>query len=77
MLGSLKMRLDLVKMKRFDLSNYNLQKAAKALEPLVKSLPYAGQISKAIFALGIIITGLLAVPVLAGSAGYALADGFG
>jgi hypothetical protein len=51
--------------------------AAKALEPLVKSLPYAGQISKAIFALGIIITGLLAVPVLAGSAGYALADGFG
>jgi Mn2+/Fe2+ NRAMP family transporter len=26
--------------------------------------------------LGIIVTGLLAVPVLAGSAGYALADGF-
>lgn len=51
--------------------------AAKALEPLVKSFPYAGQISKAIFALGIIGTGLLAVPVLAGSAGYALADGFG
>jgi NRAMP (natural resistance-associated macrophage protein)-like metal ion transporter len=51
--------------------------AAKALEPLVKSFPNAGQISEAIFALGIIGTGLLAVPVLAGSAGYALADGFG
>ncbi|HZA68559.1 MAG TPA: divalent metal cation transporter [Nitrososphaeraceae archaeon] len=51
--------------------------AAKALEPLVKSFPNAGQISEVIFALGIIGTGLLAVPVLAGSAGYALADGFG
>jgi Mn2+/Fe2+ NRAMP family transporter len=51
--------------------------AAKALEPLVKSFPNAGQISKAVFALGIIGTGLLAVSVLAGSAGYALADGFG
>jgi Mn2+/Fe2+ NRAMP family transporter len=51
--------------------------AAKALEPLVKSFPYAGHISKAIFALGIIVTGLLAVPVLARSAGYALADRFG
>src|SRR5215216_6170879 len=51
--------------------------AAKASEPLVKSFPNAGQISQAVFALGIIGTGLLAVPVLAGSAGYALADGFG
>ena len=51
--------------------------AAKALEPLVKSFPNAGQISEVIFALGIIGTGLLAVPVLAGSAGYALADGLG
>jgi NRAMP (natural resistance-associated macrophage protein)-like metal ion transporter len=51
--------------------------AAKALEPLVKSFPNAGQISQAVFALGIIGTGLLAVPVLAGSAGYALAEGFG
>src|SRR5215212_303336 len=53
------------------------EQAAKALEPLVKSFPNAGQISEVIFALGIIGTGLLAVPVLAGSAGYALADGFG
>jgi Mn2+/Fe2+ NRAMP family transporter len=33
--------------------------AAKALEPLVKSFPNSGQISKAVFALGIIGTGLL------------------
>lgn len=51
--------------------------AAKALEPLVKSFPNAGIIAKMIFALGIIGTGLLAVPVLAGSSGYALADAFG
>jgi Mn2+/Fe2+ NRAMP family transporter len=40
--------------------------AAKSLEPLVKIFPQAGEISKTIFALGIIGTGLLAVPVLAG-----------
>jgi NRAMP (natural resistance-associated macrophage protein)-like metal ion transporter len=51
--------------------------AAKALEPLVKSFPGAGQISKAIFALGIIGTGMLAIPVLAGSSAYALSDAFG
>jgi Mn2+/Fe2+ NRAMP family transporter len=51
--------------------------AAKALEPLVKSFPNAGEIAKTIFALGIIGTGLLAIPVLAGSSGYALSDAFG
>ena len=51
--------------------------AAKALEPLLKTFPQAGQISKTIFALGIIGTGLLAVPVLAGSSAYALSDVFG
>ena len=51
--------------------------AAKSLEPLVKTFPHAGEISKTIFALGIIGTGLLAVPVLAGSSGYALSDAFG
>jgi NRAMP (natural resistance-associated macrophage protein)-like metal ion transporter len=51
--------------------------AAKALEPLVKSFPGAGQVSKIIFALGIIGTGLLAIPVLAGSSAYALSDTFG
>jgi NRAMP (natural resistance-associated macrophage protein)-like metal ion transporter len=53
------------------------EEAAKALEPLVKTFPNAGVIAKTIFALGIIGTGLLAVPVLAGSCGYALADAFG
>ena len=42
------------------------EQVAKALEPVVKSFPYSGQIAKIIFALGIIGTGLLAVPVLAG-----------
>lgn len=53
------------------------EEAAKALEPLVKTFPNAGGISKTIFALGIIGTGLLAIPVLAASCGYALADAFG
>jgi Mn2+/Fe2+ NRAMP family transporter len=42
--------------------------AAKAIEPL------AGQFAKIIFATGIIGTGLLAVPVLAGSAAYAVGE---
>ena len=44
--------------------------AAKALEPL------AGRFAFALFSLGIIGTGLLAVPVLAGSAAYAVGDAF-
>ncbi len=51
--------------------------AAKALEPLVKTFPNAGEIAKTIFALGIIGTGLLAIPVMAGSSAYALSDTFG
>ena len=42
--------------------------AAKALEPI------AGRFAFALFSLGIIGTGLLAVPVLAGSAAYAVGD---
>jgi Mn2+/Fe2+ NRAMP family transporter len=53
------------------------EQAAKALEPLVRTFPHSGEISKTIFALGIIGTGLLAVPVLAGSCGYMLSDAFG
>jgi NRAMP (natural resistance-associated macrophage protein)-like metal ion transporter len=45
--------------------------AAEALRPL------AGPLAFSLFALGIIGTGLLAVPVLAGSAGYAVAESFG
>ncbi len=44
--------------------------AAAALEPL------AGKSAAVLFAIGIIGTGLLAVPVLAGSASYALAEAF-
>lgn len=43
--------------------------AAAALEPI------AGRFAEAIFALGIVGTGLLAIPVLAGSAAYAVGEG--
>jgi NRAMP (natural resistance-associated macrophage protein)-like metal ion transporter len=45
--------------------------AAEALRPL------AGPLTFFLFSLGIVGTGLLAVPVLAGSAGYAVAESFG
>jgi NRAMP (natural resistance-associated macrophage protein)-like metal ion transporter len=45
--------------------------AANALRPL------AGELTFVMFALGIIGTGLLAIPVLAGSAAYGVADAFG
>lgn len=48
--------------------------AAKALEPLVSTFPNAGMLAKAIFAIGIIGLGLLSVPVLSGSASYALSE---
>ena len=51
--------------------------AARALQPLVKTFPDAGEISKTIFALGVIGTGLLAIPVMAGASAYALSDAFG
>lgn len=50
--------------------------AARALEPLVSSFPNAGFFSKSLFATGIVGLGLLAVPVLAGSASYALSETF-
>jgi hypothetical protein len=51
--------------------------AAKALEPLVQTFPNAGVIAKAIFAIGVIGMGLLGIPVLAGSASYAVSETFG
>lgn len=45
--------------------------AAKALKP------FAGNFAFLLFALGVVGTGLLAVPVLAGSASYALSEAFG
>ncbi|MCL5970819.1 MAG: divalent metal cation transporter [Patescibacteria group bacterium] len=50
--------------------------AAKALEPLVQSFPNAGFLAKVIFSAGIIGLGLLGIPVLAGSASYALSETF-
>jgi Mn2+/Fe2+ NRAMP family transporter len=50
--------------------------AAKALEPLVHTFPHAGFLAELIFAIGIIGLGFLAVPVLSGSASYALAEAF-
>ena len=50
--------------------------AAKALEPLVDTFPYAGFLSKLIFSIGIIGLGMLAVPVLSGSAAYAVSEAF-
>jgi NRAMP (natural resistance-associated macrophage protein)-like metal ion transporter len=52
----------------------NIQSAAQAAEAL---RPIAGELTFALFAAGIIGTGLLAVPVLAGSAAYAVAETFG
>jgi len=48
--------------------------AAKALEPLVRSFPNSGQVARDLFAVGVIGLGLLGIPVLAGSAAYALAE---
>jgi NRAMP (natural resistance-associated macrophage protein)-like metal ion transporter len=45
--------------------------AAQALRPL------AGDLAGLVFALGIVGTGLLAIPVLAGSAAYGIAEAFG
>nr|WP_035459779.1 divalent metal cation transporter [Microvirga flocculans] len=52
----------------------DIQTASEAAEAL---RPIAGPFTFAVFAMGIIGTGLLAVPVLAGSAAYAVADAFG
>ncbi|OGF28375.1 iron transporter [Candidatus Falkowbacteria bacterium RIFOXYA2_FULL_47_9] len=51
-----------------------IQTAAQAAEAL---RPLAGDFAFLIFALGIVGAGFLAVPVLAGSASYALAEAFG
>ncbi len=52
----------------------SIQTAAQAAEAL---RPVAGEFAFAVFALGIVGTGLLAVPVLAGSAAYAVSEVLG
>jgi len=51
--------------------------AASALEPFVKSFAHAGNLSEILFALGIIGTGALAVPIFAASSSYAVCEVFG
>ncbi len=51
----------------------NIQTAAQAAEAL---RPLGGQVTFLLFSLGIIGTGMLAVPVLAGSAAYAVSESF-
>jgi Natural resistance-associated macrophage protein-like len=50
----------------------NIETSSQAAEAL---RPLAGACAELIFALGIIGTGLLAIPVLAGSAAYAIGEG--
>jgi NRAMP (natural resistance-associated macrophage protein)-like metal ion transporter len=52
----------------------NIQTSSQAAEAL---RPIAGVFTFALFAIGIIGTGMLAVPVLAGSAAYAVCESFG
>jgi NRAMP (natural resistance-associated macrophage protein)-like metal ion transporter len=52
----------------------DIQTSAQAAEAL---RPIAGELAFLLFSLGIIGTGFLAVPVLAGSCGYAMAEAFG
>jgi NRAMP (natural resistance-associated macrophage protein)-like metal ion transporter len=51
----------------------NITSAAQAAEAL---RPFAGNATYTLFAIGIIGTGMLAIPVLAGSSSYALAESF-
>lgn len=55
------------------LNGADIQSSAQAAEALK---PVAGEFASLIFALGILGTGLLAVPVLAGSAAYAVTESF-
>lgn len=52
---------------------FDIQTASQAAEAL---LPFAGEKAYLLFTLGIVGTGLLAVPVLAGSSAYAIAETF-
>lgn len=55
----------------FDHGIHNITSAAQAAEAL---RPFAGDATYFLFAVGIIGTGLLAIPVLAGSSSYAIAE---
>ena len=52
----------------------NIESSAQAVEAL---RPVAGDFAFSLFAIGIVGTGMLAVPILAGSAAYAVSEMFG
>lgn len=52
----------------------NIETADQAARAL---MPFAGEFAFILFALGIMGTGLLAIPILAGSASYAISEAFG
>lgn len=58
----------------FTLFNHNITNINSAADAAEALKPFAGDQAYLLFALGIIGTGLLAVPVLAGSASYALSE---
>jgi Mn2+/Fe2+ NRAMP family transporter len=51
-----------------------VREVTTSVQPAEALKPVAGELAFAIFALGIVGTGLLAVPVLAGSAAYAIGE---
>jgi Mn2+/Fe2+ NRAMP family transporter len=56
--------------------NSKLNSGEPVLEPLIQTFPHAGFLAKLIFAVGIIGLGLLGIPILSGSAAYALSEAF-
>jgi NRAMP (natural resistance-associated macrophage protein)-like metal ion transporter len=50
--------------------------AAIALEPLVQTFPNAGYMAKLLFTVGVVGLGFLGIPIMAGSAAYAIAETF-
>lgn len=59
------------------LNAHNITHIETASQAASALKPFAGDLAFLLFALGIIGTGLLAVPILAGSASYALSEAFG
>ena len=59
------------------LGAHGITSIATADQAAIALRPLAGDFAYVLFAIGIIGTGLLAIPVLAGSAGYALSEAFG
>ncbi len=59
------------------LFTHNITNIATAADAALALRPFAGDFSFVLFAIGILGTGLLAIPVLAGSASYAVSESMG